>query len=376
MFRKSLLPFVILLVFVTGISCKKEPIPQDGQITFFVRSDFGVGAIKLYIDNQYYGIITQPSPNGVTCGSNEGVTVKKQPGSYSWRAEGVIGGSWNGTFVVVDGICDKYEITGGVVGAAGDVVFWAPNNVVNNCGNITVTCNGLTRQITTYNASAPDCNASGIAKFYFLAGTYNYTASCDYKTWSGTITVLPNNCVKTELTEAAAAKYSYISFTNTTYTNAKFVFNGQTKYADPGTTVVFYGLLNTNSNGSATTNGTYSNGSQLGVQVTSNFNYTFPGTIGTGFNQSFFAGNSVFFLRIRNTHLTQNISQVIVNQGLTSQITENINIPNNGTTYALGYFNAFTNSNIRVVLANGNTIDYTGLGLPFTNNQAFTLNVM
>jgi hypothetical protein len=367
---------LILLAF-TGVTCKKESKPKTGDFTFFVRSDLGAGAIKIYVDNQLIGSITQVSPNGVTCGSNDGLTVRKAAGTYTWRAEGTLNGTWNGTLVIVNGQCDKFEITGVVGGtSSGNVVFWSANTVAPNCGDISITCDGIRKTITTYQSTAPDCGAAGVANFNFLAGTYNYTATCNWKTWSGTITITPNSCVKQELTEAAAAKYSYISFTNTTYTRTAFVFNNQTKYADPGNVVNYYGFLNQNANGTATTYGTNSNGDQLGLTMSSNFNYTFPATIATGFNQNFFINNSSFFLRIRNTHLTQNITQIIINQGLTSQRTENITIPNNGTTYGIGYYSAFTNSNVRVILGNGTIIDYTGLGLPFSTNQQFTLSVM
>jgi hypothetical protein len=369
--------FLIALSFV-GVTCKKESKPTTGDFTFYVTSDLGAGAIKIYVDNQLQGSITQISPNGVTCGSNQGLTISKAGGTYSWRAEGTLNGSWNGTLVIVNGQCDKFEITGVVGGnSSGDVVFWSPNTVSTNCGDITVTCNGVSKVITTYtSASAPDCGAAGVANFNFLAGTYSYTATCDWKTWSGSITITPNICAKRELTEAAAAKYSYISFTNTSYTRTAFFFNNQTKYADPGNGVTFYGFLNQNAVGTATTYGTTSNGNQLGYSMTSNLNYNFPAIIATGFNQNFFIGNGFFFLRIRNTHLSQNITQIIVNQGLSTQKTENVTIPNNGTLYGIGYYNAYSNSNVRIILANGTIIDYTGLGLPFTNNQQLSLSVM
>lgn len=49
--------------------------------------------------------------------------------------------------------------------------------------------------LTSYfNEGEPNCGQSGTVTFEYKPGTYNYTASSDNYTWSGSITIYENNC--------------------------------------------------------------------------------------------------------------------------------------------------------------------------------------
>lgn len=87
---------------------------------------------------------------------------------------------------------------GGGTNNNGQAMFWVGSDF--GCGNISVTCNGLTATITGYNQAIPSCGTSNTATFTLPPGTYNYTASCTGLTWSGTVTVISDNCSKIQLT--------------------------------------------------------------------------------------------------------------------------------------------------------------------------------
>jgi hypothetical protein len=72
-------------------------------------------------------------------------------------------------------------------------------------------------------------------------------------------------------------------------------------------------------------------------------------------------------LKVINTS-TKPILKLYVNYGLVAQTLDNITIPNDGLTYTLGYYQAYSNSNVRA--ENGTTFwNWNPLNLPFTNNQ-------
>lgn len=90
--------------------------------------------------------------------------------------------------------------TGGGGGGtgSGSAMIWT--QVDHGCGNISVTVNGSTQTISSYYSSgAPSCGASGCANFSLPPGSYNVTASCSSKNWSGTVTVTANGCYKLQL---------------------------------------------------------------------------------------------------------------------------------------------------------------------------------
>jgi hypothetical protein len=165
---------------------------------------------------------------------------------------------------------------------------------------------------------------------------------------------------------------STITFINPTFTPISITFNGQTKTAPVGGNAVFSGPINTTGTGNASTFGKTSSGSQLGLLITwDNISLSFPST-GSNFNYTLNVGSDLFFVKMKNTS-ANGIQKVYVNYNLQSQTVDNISIPNDGTIYSLGYYKAYTNSNVRA--ENGNLYWYFNpLNLPFINNQSITLN--
>lgn len=89
--------------------------------------------------------------------------------------------------------------SGGGTSTTGKALFWTSSDL--GCGSITVTLSGSTGTISQYYSSGtPDCGASGCANFSLPAGSYNFTAKCSTKNWSGTITITADGCSRMRLT--------------------------------------------------------------------------------------------------------------------------------------------------------------------------------
>ncbi|HLK27908.1 MAG TPA: hypothetical protein VKT28_04960 [Puia sp.] len=164
---------------------------------------------------------------------------------------------------------------------------------------------------------------------------------------------------------------STITFTNPAFTPIDITFNGETKQAPLGGSAVFSGTPGANATGSATTSGKTSSGTQVGLNVSWTLNENFPSAKGTNVNVPLNVDGTLFFLKIQNKANVP-INKVFVNYGLVDQTEDDVTINNNSVVYSLGYYKAFTNSNVRG--ENGTLFwSWNTLGLSFTNNQSTTL---
>ena len=104
--------------------------------------------------------------------------------------------------------CDRESDTGKKkdeepVVTTGKATFWVKKDF--GCGNITVTINGVSRQISGFNAeSSPNCGDSNTASFTLEPGTYAFTAKCSGINWEGSIKVTKDGCQLMELTYTPA----------------------------------------------------------------------------------------------------------------------------------------------------------------------------
>ncbi len=164
---------------------------------------------------------------------------------------------------------------------------------------------------------------------------------------------------------------STITFSNPAFTPIDITFNGQSKTAPVGGNAIFSGSANTQGTGTASTSGKTSSGTQVGLLITwNNFTMTFPAA-GTNNTSPLNVGNDCFFLKLTNSS-SNTIPKSIWDQYLQNQTLDNVSIPNDGLVYGLGYYKAFTNSNVRAESGN-NSWSWTQLNLPFTNNQSLTV---
>jgi len=163
---------------------------------------------------------------------------------------------------------------------------------------------------------------------------------------------------------------STITINNPTFTTIELTFNGQSRSIAPGGSVVFTEEEYSSAYGTATTAGYTTTGTQIGLRLSWTINDAFPAAN----NNRILTLNTdpdMFFLKIQNVS-TKSIQKVYSNYGLAYQTIDNILIPNDGNTYSLGYYKAFTNSNVRAESASSYWY-WSPLGLTFTNNQSKTL---
>lgn len=162
-----------------------------------------------------------------------------------------------------------------------------------------------------------------------------------------------------------------ITFANKMYLPIEITFNGETKIIPFNGTVTFAAKAGTQATGSASCANKTTSGTQIGLKISWDLNYTFPSsgtlTVNIGINSSY------FFLRVQNKSGKQ-INKLLVNYGLQSQTQDNIIIPADDKVYGIGYYKAFTNSNVRAENTTSNSVwSWTSLSLPFTENQSTTL---
>ena len=173
--------------------------------------------------------------------------------------------------------------------------------------------------------------------------------------------------------EALLNPKSTLTVVNPTFTTMDISVNGEIKTIAAGGSAVFSGTPGVDAIGSASTSGKTTTGAQVGSLMTWNILEEFPAS-GDNLNLTLNVGADYFFLKLINQSLVS-IQKVYVNYGLVSQTVDNISIPNTGGTYNLGYYRAYSNSNVRA--ESGSSYWYWNpLGLPYTNNQSKTLTAL
>lgn len=164
-----------------------------------------------------------------------------------------------------------------------------------------------------------------------------------------------------------------ITFHNPAFTPIYVTLNSVTKTISSGGSVTYYALTGSSVSYTAYTNGTTTSGTQVGLKL--NWNGTIVLT-GGDISRYLDVSKDYFFLFITNsgTHVLQGL---YVNYGLNSQTYDNVVISNNSVKYPLGYYRAYTNSNVRMYWQGTTTYSYWNQGthftLPWTNNQSATL---
>jgi major membrane immunogen (membrane-anchored lipoprotein) len=193
-------------ITITAGGCQKVQLTSSGggggggstgQGMFWIASDLGCGNITV-VCNGISRTISSVYGSAPACGASGTATFNFSPGTYSYTAS-CSGKNWSGTITITAGGCQKVQLTSSGGGSTtGQLTFWIRTDL--GCGNINVTCNGVTRTITQYYSSgAPNCGATGCANFTLNPGTYSFTASCNGRTWSGNNTVTSGGCQMAEL---------------------------------------------------------------------------------------------------------------------------------------------------------------------------------
>ena len=165
-----------------------------------------------------------------------------------------------------------------------------------------------------------------------------------------------------------------LRYINNSSTRMDITLNGVSRTIPPGSSQSFTGTAGTLATGFAQTSGQTAQGQTVGQIMEWNLSNTFPasGTFSVNLN----VGSNYFFLRIRNQG-SRNLSGLTVNFGLTTETFDNINIPNDGQVYDIGYYRAWTNTQVRATLQGTTFYTFWDQGvhftLPFTQNQSTLL---
>lgn len=172
----------------------------SGKAVFWTRSDLRCGLITVEVAGYSGTISTYNSSGAPACGSTGSASFNLNIGT--WRYTATCGTkSWSGYVAVSENNCTNVELVN-ANSLTGEVMFWTDTNL--GCGAITVTINSTSSSITSYHSNgAPACGATGTANFILNANsTFSYSAKCNGRTWSGTVTPSPGGCLRIKLTSS------------------------------------------------------------------------------------------------------------------------------------------------------------------------------
>ncbi len=158
-----------------------------------------------------------------------------------------------------------------------------------------------------------------------------------------------------------------ITLNNKAFTPISVSVAGVTGTIPVGQSISFSGPPGSSVSVSGSTSGQTTSGTLVGLLLTWSFSTSFPDN---GDNPSDMnVGVDYFFLKIVNLS-SYSITKVYVNYNLVPQTLDNIIIPPDGNTYNIGYYGAYSNSNVRLEGSSG--FWYNDISLPFTQNQSYT----
>jgi len=164
-----------------------------------------------------------------------------------------------------------------------------------------------------------------------------------------------------------------VTFYNKSFTTITITLNSVTKTILSGSSVTYTGVQGSSVTYSAYTYGKTSTGTQIGLEMDWNGTLTLSGGTKTcDLNVS----STYFFLYVTNSS-SYNLYNLYVNKGTVAQTHDNIVISNNGVKTALGYFAAYTNTNVYLYNSTGSLYWYwvysTNFTFPWTVNQYISL---
>ena len=167
-------------------------------------------------------------------------------------------------------------------------------------------------------------------------------------------------------------------YQNNTFTPITIAVNGTSAIIAPGGTASFTGQYNAPATGTASTSGASSTfgvttaGGILGLTIAWDINNTFPS--GDSQRVPLDVGATYFFLRLANK-TPRNIIDYYVNINFSyGSYYLDATIPNDGKTYDMGYYLAYSTSNVQTQ-STSSSIFYSAVSLPFTSNQSATINI-
>jgi hypothetical protein len=174
-----------------------------------------------------------------------------------------------------------------------------------------------------------------------------------------------SGCTKTVSTTPPAPTTTSLVYTNDAYTPVLITLNGVSSTIAPGASATFTGTPGSAVSGAAATSGLTATNNVVGAVINWTIADQFPSTGST--TKTLDVSPTFFFLKIDNTSI-YGVTGVYVNFDLLAQSFDNINFGNG--TFNIGYYPAYSNSNIRCI-GPGNVYWQINTILPNTQNQQF-----
>jgi len=137
-----------------------------------------------------------------------------------------------------------------------------------------------------------------------------------------------------------------IGYQNKTFTPVHITFNGTSQTIPAGGTGYFTAMHGTSATGSATTTGTNSLGNPIGLVYNwQTLSAQFPARDTLRLPLS--VPGSLFFVKVINKS-AETLIKCRANYGVTGQIDDVVNIPNDSASHDVGYYYFYGNSNVRM----------------------------
>jgi hypothetical protein len=171
-------------------------------------------------------------------------------------------------------------------------------------------------------------------------------------------------CNKTE-TGSSQTSQTTLVYTNDAFTPIAITINGVSTTIAVGGSATYTGPAGSSDSGTASTSGVTSSNGIVGSVISWTINDQFPAS-GTA-TKTLDVEPSYFFLKVNNTS-SYNVSGIYVNYGLTAQSFDNIGF--GAGTFNIGYYPAYTNSNVRCMGPNGGYWQ-NDVSLPGVLNQSY-----
>ncbi|MCD6010630.1 MAG: hypothetical protein K0Q79_492 [Flavipsychrobacter sp.] len=174
---------------------------------------------------------------------------------------------------------------------------------------------------------------------------------------------------------------SAIQYINNAFTPITISVNGDTRIIPVGGSVAYGGQYGLAATGTATTAGNgamlgvTTDGGKVGLTINWPIDNIFPAT--DTLRVPMDVGATWFFLRIANVSSRNIINYYVNYQFSYGEEYQDVTIPNNGTTYGMGYYLAYPYSNVQTQSTSSTTpkIDWRAVTLPFTSNQSATVTI-
>lgn len=172
-----------------------------------------------------------------------------------------------------------------------------------------------------------------------------------------------------------------VAFNNKIYTVISVTCNGETKNVPVGGSVTFYDVKGSTVSYTGSSKGTTTSGAQVGLSMSWSSSITLSGG---ATSLDLITSKDYFYLKVKNSGWST-LYDLYVNYGLSSQSYDNVTFPYSSTlpnpVYETGYYNAWTNSNVRLTYTDGASQVWnmtanqgTNFTIPFTENQSVEVN--